>query len=222
MENKTVLFFDLDGTIVDSKAGILESVKYALKFFDIEEKDEEKLNLFIGPPLFDAFSSVYGMNQEQSDLAVEKYRENYRENKGILKYTLYPEIEEVLKSLKEAGKTICLATAKPLEFAKMILEDANIDKYFDVVNGASFDETKRTKEAVIKETIDKNGFLKEEILMIGDRENDVSGAIKNEIDVLGVLYGYGDEKELIDAGCKNIVKDVLDIKKFILKEGKTL
>lgn len=219
---KSVLFFDLDGTIVDSKPGILESVKYALSFFHIEENDEEKLNLFIGPPLFDAFSSVYGMNKEDADFAVEKYRENYRGNKGILKYQVYPGIEDVLKSLKEAGKTICLATAKPLEFAKMILEDANIDKYFDVINGASFDETKRTKDAVIKDTIEKNGFQKEDILMIGDRENDVTGAIKNGIDVLGVLYGYGDEKELKTAGCKYIVKDVEDIQKFILNEGKTL
>ena len=222
MKNKNILFFDLDGTIVDSKPGIIESVKYALSFFGIHEKDEEKLNLFIGPPLFDAFSSVYGMKKEDADKAVEKYRENYRGNKGILKYTLYSGIEDVLKSLKEAGKTICLATAKPLEFAKMILEDANIDKYFDVINGASFDETKRTKEAVIKDTIDKNGFLKEEILMIGDRENDVTGARKNKIDVIGVLYGYGDREELKKAGCKYIVNDVSDIKNFILNEGKTL
>lgn len=219
---KNVLFFDLDGTIVDSKPGILESVKYALSFFGIEEKDEEKLNLFIGPPLFDAFSSVYGMNKENADLAVEKYRENYKGNNGILKYTVYPGIEDVLKTLKKAGKTICLATAKPLPFAKMILEHAKLDGYFDVINGASFDETKRTKSAVIKETIETNGFSKEKILMIGDRENDVSGAMKNGIDVLGVLYGYGDEKELKDAGCKHIVKDVKDIKKFILKEGENL
>ncbi len=213
---KNVLFFDLDGTIVDSKPGILESVKYALKFFNIEEKDEEKLNLFIGPPLFDAFSSVYGMKKDDADKAVEKYRENYRENKGILKYKVYPGVEETLKILKNAGKTICLATAKPLDFAKIILKDAKLDGYFDVINGASFDASKRTKSAVIKDTIEKNGFQKEDILMIGDRENDVTGAIQNEIDVLGVLYGYGDEKELKDAGCKYIVETVLDINKFIL------
>lgn len=213
---KEIIFFDLDGTIVDSKPGIIESVKYALSFLGIEEKNEEKLNLFIGPPLFDAFSSVYGMNKEKANLAVEKYRENYRGNQGILKFTVYPGIEDVLKSLKKAGKTICLATAKPLDFAKIILEKAGLISYFDVVNGASFDESKRTKSAVIKDTICKNHFKKEDILMIGDRENDVTGAIKNEVEVLGVLYGYGDEEELKKAGCKYIVKSVLDIKKFIL------
>lgn len=212
---KEIIFFDLDGTIVDSKPGIIESVKYALKHFGIDEKDEEKLNFFIGPPLFDAFSKYYNMNKEDADLAVAKYRENYNGNKAVLKYSVYEGIEDVLKKLKKAGKTICLATAKPLKFAEIILKDAGLYDYFDVVNGASFDESKRTKSAVIKDTIDTNNFEKEKILMVGDRENDVTGALKNNIDVLGVLYGYGDIKELTEAGCRLIAENVEDIIKII-------
>ena len=216
MKKYDVIFFDLDGTIVDSAPGILESVKYALNFFGIKEENEEKLNLFIGPPLFDAFSEHYNMNREDADLAVAKYRENYNENKAVLKYSVYEEIEEVLRELKKAGKTICLATAKPLKFAEIILKDAGLYNYFDILNGASFDESKRTKTAVIKDTIESNNFEKEKILMVGDRENDVTGAKNNNIDVLGVLYGYGDEKELKDAGCENIVNKPKDILNFIL------
>ncbi len=213
---KDIIFFDLDGTIIDSKPGIIESVKYSLNHFGIEEKDEEKLNFFIGPPLFDAFSKYYNMNKEDADLAVEKYRENYNGNKAVLKYSVYEGIEEVLKELKKAGKTLCLATAKPLKFAEIILKDAGLYDYFDIVNGASFDESKRTKSAVIKDTIEKGRFKKEDILMVGDRENDVTGAKKNEIEVLGVLYGYGDRKELKDAGCTLIAKNVYDIINIIL------
>ncbi len=216
MKKYDVIFFDLDGTIVDSAPGILESVKYALNFFGIKEENEEKLNLFIGPPLFDAFSEHYNMNREDADLAVAKYRENYNENKAVLKYSVYEEIEEVLRELKKAGKTICLATAKPLKFAEIILKEAGLYNYFDIVNGASFDESKRTKTAVIKDTIESNNFKKDKILMVGDRENDVTGAKNNNIDVLGVLYGYGDEKELKDAGCENIVNKPKDILNFIL------
>ena len=216
MKKYDVIFFDLDGTIVDSAPGILESVKYALNFFGIKEENKEKLNLFIGPPLFDAFSEHYNMNREDADLAVAKYRENYNENKAVLKYSVYEEIEEVLRELKKAGKTICLATAKPLKFAEIILKDAGLYNYFDILNGASFDESKRTKTAVIKDTIESNNFKKDKILMVGDRENDVTGAKNNNIDVLGVLYGYGDEKELKDAGCENIVNKPKDILNFIL------
>lgn len=217
MKNKEIIFFDLDGTIVDSKPGIIESVKFALNHFGIEEKDEEKLNLFIGPPLFDAFSKYYNMDKEDADLAVEKYRENYNGNKAVLKFSVYEGVEEVLKELKKAGKTICLATAKPLKFAEIILKEAGLYDYFDIVNGASFDESKRTKSAVIKDTIEKGNFEKKKILMVGDRENDVTGALKNDIDVLGVLYGYGDEKELKEAGCNLIAETTKDIIKIILK-----
>jgi len=215
---KSVIFLDLDGTIVDSAPGIIESVKYALLHFGIEEKDKEKLNLFIGPPLFDAFSSIYNMSKEDADKAVEKYRENYKENKAMLKYKVYEGVENMLKNLKSQKYTVCLATAKPKEFAQIILDSANLSKYFDVINGASFDASKRTKTAVIKDTIEKNNFKKEEILMVGDRENDVTGAKNNGIEVLGVTYGYGDEKELKDAGCKNIVNTPDEVLEFIVKK----
>ncbi len=216
MKKYEIIFFDLDGTIVDSAPGILESVKYALNFFGIKEENEEKLNLFIGPPLFDAFSKHYNMNREDADLAVAKYRENYDGKKAIEKFTVYEGIEEVLKTLKENGYKVCLATAKPLTLAKKILEKAGLSKYFDILNGASFDESKRTKTAVIKDTIESNNLRKDKILMVGDRENDVTGAKNNNIEVLGVLYGYGDEKELKDAGCKNIAEKPSDILNFIL------
>lgn len=215
---KEILFFDLDGTIVDSAPGIKESVKYALLHFGIDEKNEKKLNLFIGPPLFDAFSKYYRMNKEDADIAVLKYRENYKQNKAMLKYKVYDGVELMLKTLKEKGFMICLATAKPKEFAEIILEDAHLLKYFDIINGASFDASKRTKTAVIKETIEKNNFEKEKILMIGDRENDVTGAKNNEIDVLGVTYGYGDKKELNDAGCFDVVNSPHAVVDFILKK----
>lgn len=213
---KDIIFFDLDGTIVDSAPGILESVKYALLYFGIEEEDEEKLNVFIGPPLFDAFSKYYNMNKEDADLAVEKYRENYNNNKAMEKFTVYGGVPEMLKKLKDEGFTICLATAKPLLFAQKILDKADLSKYFDIINGASFDESKRTKTAVIANTIEKSNFKKEKILMVGDRENDVTGAKNNGISVLGVTYGYGDKKELKDAGCFDIVSSPEEVTEFIM------
>lgn len=215
---KDIIFLDLDGTLVDSAPGIKESVKYALMHFGIEENDEKKLNLFIGPPLFDAFSEIYGMNKEDADKAVEKYRENYKKNKAMLKYKVYNDVEKMLITLKDNNLIICLATAKPKAFAEIILEDAGILKYFDKINGASFDESKRTKTAVIKDTIETNNYEKERILMVGDRENDVTGAKNNGISVLGVTYGYGNKKELNDAGCFDVVNSPEEVTEFIINQ----
>ena len=214
---KDIIFFDFDGTIVDSAPGIKESVQYALRHFGIEETREEVLNLFIGPPLFDAFSEHFDMSKEDADTAVEKYRENYKDNNAMENFTVYDGVEEMLKTLKDAGFTLCIASAKPTLFIKKMLDKADLSKYFYFINGASFDESKRTKSAVIAETIEVNGFLKEKILMVGDRENDVTGAHKNGIDVLGVLYGYGDREELQTAGCKIFAASPKEVTEIINK-----
>ncbi len=215
---KKIIFFDLDGTIVDSAAGIIESVKYALSYFGIEEKDQKKLNVFIGPPLIDAFSKNYDMSREDANKAVEKYRENYNKNNAIEKFSVYEGVEEMLKILKEKGFIICLATAKPLIFAKKILEKANLSKYFNIINGASLNESKNSKTAVIKEIIEENNFKKSEILMVGDRENDIEGAKNNGIDVLGVLYGYGSKEELKKAGCERFSASPKEVVNFIIRK----
>ena len=218
MMKKDIIFFDFDGTIVDSAPGIKASVQYALRHFGIEETREDILNMFIGPPLFDAFSKHYNMAPEDADTAVAKYRENYNDNNAMTMFTVYDGVEEMLRNLKEDGYTLCVASAKPTLYIKKMLDSADLSRYFYFINGASFDESKRTKSAVIAETIEVNKFSKERILMVGDRENDVTGAIKNGIDVLGVLYGYGDEKELKDAGCKVVAESPDDVVRKVKSE----
>ena len=212
-----IVFFDLDGTILDSAPGIIESVKYALSDLGIKEEREEVLNTFIGPPLFDAFTKNYEMEKEVADRAVEKYRENYNGNEAMKKFKVYDGVENMLKALKDAGLTVCLATAKPREYALKMLESIDFCKYFNFINGASFDESKRTKTSVIKDTIETKNFDKSKIVMVGDRENDITGAKNCDIASIGVLYGYGSRKELIDAGCKTICKTPEDVVKEILK-----
>ena len=212
-----IIFLDLDGTLLDSAPGIIESVKYALSSFGINEEREEVLNSFIGPPLFDSFVKNYGLEKEVADRAVEKYRENYNGNEAMKKFTVYDGVENMLKALNDAGLKVCLATAKPREYAYKMLESVDFVKYFYFINGASFDESKRTKSAVIKDTIEVNNFDKSKIVMVGDRENDITGAKRNDIASIGVLYGYGDEEELMEAGCKTIVKTPEDVVKEILK-----
>ena len=76
------LFWDLDGTLTRSAEGIVNSVRYALESFGIKEADDEKIRRFIGPPLAESFNVFYGLNEEQCNKAIEKYREFYTE-KGI-------------------------------------------------------------------------------------------------------------------------------------------
>jgi len=210
MKNKEIIFFDLDGTLTDSKKGIFNTINYVLDFYKIEERDEKILIKFLGPPLVESFMKYYNMSEKQAKEAVVKYREYYRV-KGIFELSVYDGAEEMLKKLKENGKTVCLATSKPQEFAESILKRHNLLKYFDFLAGATMDEKRNEKDQVIKYALEQNNFKKEKIVMIGDRENDIIGAKINGIDSIGVLYGYGDIEELKNAGCKNFAKSTKEI-----------
>ena len=209
------LLFDLDGTITDSGSGILNAVRYALEFYGIKETDDAKLNRFIGPPLKRSFMELYGFDEKKAMDAIMKYREYYGE-KGIFENEVYEGIRELLKKLTEQGYKPVLATSKPEMFTFKIMEHFELDKYFCFMAGATANEKRTEKYEVIEYALSCAKADKAKSIMIGDRKHDIEGAIKNGIDSIGVLYGYGSESELKKAGATYIVKDVEELSKFFL------
>ncbi|MGE5628938.1 MAG: HAD family hydrolase [Solirubrobacterales bacterium] len=198
MKYKYILF-DLDGTITEPKEGITKSMQYALRKYNINIEDLDSLVKFIGPPLMDSFQEHYGFSEEKAKEAVEFYREYYRE-KGMFENLLYPGISEMLKNLKNIGCTIILATSKPTVFAEQILGHFNIRAYFDYVVGSNLDGTRGKKGDIIKYIIDMCSIKNlNEVIMVGDRKYDIIGAQENNIDSIGVTFGYGSIEELKEA-----------------------
>ncbi len=204
---KTVLF-DLDGTLTDPGIGITNSVMYALAKFGVTVADRSELYRFIGPPLIDSFTGFYGFDHEKCVLAVEYYREYFKDT-GIFENKVYDGVHEMLGTLKDRGIKLLLATSKPDVFAVRILEHFGLDVYFDHVAAATLDGRINHKDDVIRLALTLAGTEdKSEILMIGDRKYDIIGANKVGIDSVGVLYGYGSEEELIAAGATYIAADI--------------
>lgn len=211
MKEYQTYLFDLDGTITDSSAGITNSVMYALKKFGIEEGDRRKLYKFIGPPLTDSFREYYGFSEKKAWEAVAYYREYYQE-KGIFENRVYDGFEDMLRTLKSAGKRLIVATSKPEIYAGRIIEHFGLSSYFDYVAGMELDGGRGTKAEVIWYALKVCGIEdKQTVLMVGDREHDVIGAKETGIDCLGVLYGFGDREELERAGADYIVETPRDI-----------
>ena len=215
MKKYNVFFFDLDGTITDSSEGITNSVMYSLKKFGIEETDRTKLYQFIGPPLNVSFEKYYHFSEEQAKKAIAYYREYYAV-KGIYENQVYEGFEGVLKKLKEAGKTLVVATSKPEPYARLIIDYFHLSQYFDYVAGMEMEGGRGSKAEVIQYAIDTCHISdKKEVLMVGDREHDVNGARTVGIDCLGILYGFGERLELENAGATYIEECVIDILKYL-------
>lgn len=214
--NYKYIFFDLDGTLSDSAPGIVDSVVYALEKMGVHEYDRASLTCFVGPPLTESFSKHFGFGSEDADRAVEFFREFYRE-KGILGNDMYAGVPEMLKALREGGKRLVVATSKPEDFARKILERYGIADNFEYIAGSLFDKSRIEKAEVIEYAMQTLKLTDpKSILMVGDRAHDVIGSAHFGIDCMGVLYGYGSRAELEAAGAKYIAESVGDVSDMIL------
>ncbi len=212
------ILFDLDGTLTDPEIGITNGVMYALEKFGIKVSDRKELYCFIGPPLVDAFMKYYAFSHEDALQAVVYYREFFSVT-GIYQNEIYSGVEDMLKQLKNAGKTLILATSKPQKFAEIVLDYFNITKYFDCVVGATFDGKLNYKADVIAVALERGGVTdKKKAIMIGDRHHDIDGAKQNGLKSMGVLYGFGDIDELQTAGADYIAESPQEICKILLND----
>ena len=137
MSNFTHIIFDLDGTLTDNTLGISNSVKYALKQMHIDGFSEENMKQFIGPPLQWGFSNLFGLNERNTQLAVEYFREYYGEN-GWHENVPYPGVLEMIQELDHLGKKMYIATSKLEKYAVKISKHFEFDKYIIQVNGADY------------------------------------------------------------------------------------
>lgn len=218
---KKILLFDLDGTLTDPKEGITKCVQYALKHFGIESETEE-LMCFIGPPLVDSFKEFYKMTEDDALVAVEKYRERFRDI-GIFENGVYVGISHMLSKCKDMGYIIGLATSKPEEFAIRILEKYELAKYFDEITGSTMDGSRNNKTDVIREAFVRMNITErniDEVLMIGDREHDIIGAKNCGIESVGVNFGYALDGELQAAGADYIVDSVNELEDLLERLGR--
>ncbi len=209
------LLFDLDGTLTDPGLGITNSVLYALEKFGVIPAAREELYPYIGPPLTDSFQRYHGLTQEQAQQALGYYRE-YFSSRGLYENELYPGIEPLLRTLRQAGYTLIVATSKPEEFTHTILRYFGLDGYFAFVGGNTLDESRPTKTAVISYIREQYPDITgENTLMIGDRCYDIEGAHACGLPAVGVLYGYGSRQELEAAGADALAKAPEELEEII-------
>lgn len=202
------ILMDLDGTITNPKDGITKSFQYALKHWGIYIEDLDTLTKYIGPPLLNTFRKGYGFSEEETIKAVEKYREYYN-RQGILENVVYSGMKELLSELKQAKKSMIVATSKPEPLAVRILEHFGLAEYFQDICGAALDETRANKADVIRYALEKNKITDlSQVVMVGDRKYDVEGAKALGIKCIGVLYGFGSRQELEEAGADLIAETV--------------
>jgi phosphoglycolate phosphatase len=198
----TAIYFDLDGTLTDPKLGNTRSVQYALSKLDRTAPPEDELTWCIGPPLRASLKKMLGTD-DLADRALSLYRERFADI-GIFENEVYPGIEDTLTALAGSGRRLFVATSKPSLYAERIIDHFKLRVYFERVFGAELDGRRSDKTELLGYALETTRVDPSQAIMIGDRSHDMIGARNNGMTAVGVLYGYGNEEELLDAGAHHI------------------
>jgi len=211
------ILFDLDGTLTDSKEGIINCLKYAIEKLGDPIPSNETLMTFIGPPLKISYASL-GYDAEKTQRAIDIYRERYIPI-GKYENTPAPGSVEMCRRLKARGYVMALASSKPQQMCIDICEKFGFTPYLDHIVGPSGDDD-WTKADVIREAMRRLGLTdqdKPKILMVGDRMYDVLGAKECGLDCIGVeFFGYAAPGELLEAGAVAVVDSTEALEAYIL------
>ncbi len=198
------VLFDLDGTLTESGEGVMGSAAYAFTQLGLPVPPPEELRTMVGPPLRASFLRL-GVPGEKVEEAIALYRDEYNNRGGKLRNGVYPGIVELLEKLKGIGCRLYVATSKPETVAREVLERFRLDRYLERIAGASLDHSRESKADVLRhllETVEKQ----KKAVLVGDTIYDVLGARELGLPCIGVNWGYGEKRDMEEAGAETIVE----------------
>lgn len=208
------LFFDLDGTVVESSKGIIKGFRHTFDKLNYPQLSDDTLNTFIGPPLEDTFLALAKGDLDWAEKATTIYRQYYGD-KGMLEAELYPGMLQALTHLQAQDYNLYIATSKKEDVAIKMLNSLGLDHHFRAIFGST--PQTPTKTLVLKHALNTTNSAAEHSVMIGDREYDIIGGQNNNVaKTIGVLWGFGGKLELENAGSDFIIqhpKELLEIVK---------
>ena len=189
----TTFIFDLDGTLLDTKIGIINAVKITINQLNLEKLSEDILEAFIGPPMHESMEKYFHLDKKTAMEYANIFKSNYKRY-SLYEAQLYDGIENLLIRLKNRNYKLAVATSKTHENARLLLQKYDILKYFDFAIGTDL-ECKLSKTDLVQKCIDFLQVVPKKCVLIGDSPADAKGAKNIGISFIGVTYGFGFKSE---------------------------
>jgi phosphoglycolate phosphatase len=197
MTTRLSAIFDLDGTLTDSKPGILGCLTNALEAHCITWTGP--LDWFIGPPADQSLRRLMPDADEPRRAALlHDYRLCY-DATGWAENSVYPGVPAVLQSLQASGWQLFVCTSKRADFAARILEKFDLSRYFLAVYADTAGSLHHTKTALLRRPLEEQSLGPATTCMVGDRSFYIEAARANGVTSIAVTYGYGTSEELASA-----------------------
>ncbi|MCR5651476.1 MAG: HAD hydrolase-like protein [Lachnospiraceae bacterium] len=190
MSRIKLIIFDLDGTLFNTKPGIVEAIKRTSLDEGFPRVSDKVYETFIGPPIEQSFSRVFGSKKEEAVRQGVLFRQYYGEDEYLFQTEEYDGMRQTLEALKRRGMKLALATYKKEWMALKICRHFGYDAFLDSIHGSDPDG-KLTKGEIINICMEECGCTCDETLMVGDTDFDAKGARDAGTGFVGVTYGFG-------------------------------
>lgn len=199
---RSVVFFDLDGTLIDPFEGITGSYRHALEALGRTPPPAADLAPCIGPPLRNNLERLLGTTCRATvDEGIRAFRARYAAW-GWSRNVVYPGIPGMLSTLRRAGVRLFIATAKPEPFATQVATHHGLLEWVEAVYGPPLDGSQDDKARLLARALGERGIDPAEAVLVGDRRHDVRAARENGVLAVQVTWGYAVPGEVEEAGAR--------------------
>jgi phosphoglycolate phosphatase len=201
--------FDLDGTLTDSKPGILGCLTKTLEAHGIAWTGP--LDWFIGPPTdYSMRRLMPGADESSRSALVHDYRLCY-DATGWAENSVYPGVHALLQTLQASRWQLYLCTSKRDDFTARILEKFDLSRYFRAVYADTAGSLHHSKTALLRRLLEEQSLDSATTIMVGDRTFDIEAARENGVTSIAVTYGYATPEEIESARPDYICNQVEDL-----------
>lgn len=194
--SQTTIVFDLDGTLINTAADLVDSLNYTIAAADLEPVGADDLNHLVGHGARVMIERAFAMrgksiSEEEFTPLMERFIAHYKANMpGESKP--YDGLVDALDRLEAAGYRLAVCTNKMEGLARPLLEGLGLTRYFAAITGGdTFDVRKPDAQHLIG-TIEKAGGNPQRAIMVGDSRNDILVAQNARIPSIAVPFGYSD------------------------------
>ena len=168
------IVFDLDGTLIDGYGGIANALGLAMEELGFEPLPLDRVRGMVGRGLERLLEEAVG--PDLAPRGVLLYRERYAEIADV-ETILLPDVPKVLERLAAAGHPMAVASNKPEEFSRRILEGKGVALRFIAVAGPDAETPPKPDPTMIHRLRQRAGATAEETVIVGDMEIDAETAL---------------------------------------------
>lgn len=203
------IIFDFDGTLADTRRGILATSQETLRRMGLPPADEAALAATIGLPLIQNFTRGAGMDEDQARRAVDIYRQIFDEV-AVPVIEAFPGVEEAIHTLSERGIPMAVATSRGQRSLEMLMHLLGLDRYIPPERCFGVESVARPKPApdMVYLILAKLGAKPEETLVVGDTTFDIEMGRNAGCYTCGVSYGNQSAEQLASASPNYIIDDL--------------